>query len=97
MATCDTREKVLELEQLVVAGYKGNCLNKISGGGGIKHISKETFVTEQGDNILENALLRISGTYDLSGIKRLLSMDITIQKVPLDKELKRVLSRISSI
>lgn len=105
MCYADTREKVLELERLVVAGERGNCLNKIAGGGGIKKLytdrSCEEFsepVLEAAENAperpktpLENALMYISGQYDLSGIKRLISMDVNIQKIPTDKELKKFL------
>lgn len=101
MCYADTREKILELERLVVAGERGNCLNKISGGGGIKKLytdkSCEEFSEVVDDNPdrpkspLENALMYISGQYDLSGIKRLISMDVNIQKLPTDKELKKFL------
>lgn len=105
MCYADTREKILELERLVVAGERGNCLNKISGGGGIKKLytdkSCEEFsepvlvaaddAPERPKSPLENALMYISGQYDLSGIKRLISMDVNIQKLPTDKELKKFL------
>lgn len=106
MCYADTREKILELERLVVAGERGNCLNKISGGGGIKKLYTDKTWTEKfceelfegaGGNTerpkspLENALMCISGQYDLSGIKRLISMDVNIQKIPTDKELKKFL------
>lgn len=61
MCFADTREKVLELERLVVAGEKGNCLNKIKGGGGIKRLYTDTSDVDETSDPLENVFLTMDG------------------------------------
>lgn len=84
------------MERLVVAGERGNCLNKISGGGGVKRIPTDCLEDDPlpevdvEDPILA-VLMRERGIYDLDGVSRLLAMDIGIKKPPMKKELKKIL------
>lgn len=73
----------------------GKCLNKISGGGGIKRLYTDVSSAESTNTAgtdLESVVGALKGVYDLAGVKRLLSMDIRLPKQPSDKELKRCLN-----
>lgn len=94
MAFSDTREKILELEQLVVAGFRGNCLNKINGGGGIRKLytdkSEELPLVDCGDT-LESFLCSLSGVYDVASVEKLIALDIRLPK-PTQKALRKQLN-----
>lgn len=94
MCFADTREKVLELERLVIAGESGNCLNKIKGGGGIKRLYTDTSIVEDSFDPLENVFQTIDGQYDVANVRRLVSLDPSILKIPSETELRKKLNKL---